>query len=126
MTIRAFLVEDSPSLIASVTETLQELAPVVVVGNAPGETSALHWMSANPGGCELLIVDLFLNDGSGLSVLRAAEALPVSTVLFSNYATPEIRRKAGHLGVDAVFDKSSEIESLIEYCNDLDNRDRTH
>jgi hypothetical protein len=73
MTIRAFLVEDSPALIASVTEALEELAPVVVVGNALGEKAALVWMVANPGGCDLLIVDLFLNQGSDLGVLRAAQ-----------------------------------------------------
>jgi two-component system OmpR family response regulator len=37
-------------------------------------------------------------------------------VVLSNYATPEMRRKCTLLGADAVFDKATEVEDLIDYC----------
>ncbi len=37
-------------------------------------------------------------------------------VVFSNYATREMRMRCAELGVDAVFDKSTEIDCLLAYC----------
>jgi DNA-binding NarL/FixJ family response regulator len=54
-------------------------------------------------------------------VLRAANDLqrPISLVVLSNYATPDMRRKCLDLGASRVFDKSNEIEALIQYCSRL-------
>ena len=38
-------------------------------------------------------------------------------VVFSNHATKEVRRRCEQLGADAVFDKSTEIDALLEYCD---------
>ncbi|MDB5893179.1 MAG: hypothetical protein JWQ88_710, partial [Rhodoferax sp.] len=32
------------------------------------------------------------------------------------YATADIRKRCEQLGVDAVFDKSNEIDALIDFC----------
>ena len=66
----------------------------------------------------MAIVDLFLRHGSGLGVLAACrERLPHQhMVVLSNYATPDVRQRCAQLGVDAVFDKSNEIDALIDYC----------
>ena len=40
-------------------------------------------------------------------------------VVLSNYATPDMRRKCLELGADQVFDKSNEIDALIQYCGRL-------
>jgi len=37
-------------------------------------------------------------------------------VVLSNYATPDIRKRCAEFGVDAVFDKSNEIDGLIDFC----------
>jgi hypothetical protein len=37
-------------------------------------------------------------------------------VVLSNYATADIRQRCTQLGVDAVFDKSNEIDALVDYC----------
>jgi DNA-binding NarL/FixJ family response regulator len=68
-----------------------------------------------------VIIDIFLKTGSGLGVLRAASALtpPMSLIVLSNYATPDMRRKCLELGADRVFDKSNEIDALILYCTRL-------
>jgi DNA-binding NarL/FixJ family response regulator len=63
-------------------------------------------------------VDLFLRQGSGLGVLAACrERKPHQrVVVLSNYATPDVRMRCAQLGVDAVFDKSNEIDALVDYC----------
>jgi hypothetical protein len=37
-------------------------------------------------------------------------------VVLSNYATADMRKRCAQLGADVVFDKSNEIDALIEYC----------
>jgi DNA-binding NarL/FixJ family response regulator len=40
-------------------------------------------------------------------------------VVLSNYTTADMRRRCLALGADRVFDKSNEIELLIQYCDEL-------
>jgi DNA-binding NarL/FixJ family response regulator len=37
-------------------------------------------------------------------------------VVFSNYINASVRKRCAQLGVDAVFDKSTEIDALVDYC----------
>lgn len=62
---------------------------------------------------------MFLREGSGLDVLsgcRDRESHQRVIVLTNYYATPEIRRRCAALGADAVFNKSTELEELFEFC----------
>jgi DNA-binding NarL/FixJ family response regulator len=43
-------------------------------------------------------------------------------VVLSTYATPDMRKRCAQLGADAVFDKSNEIDSLVDYCVALSER----
>jgi len=64
-------------------------------------------------------VDLFLKQGSGIHLAqRVNERRPgQKVVVFSNYINANIRKRCAQLGVDAVFDKSTEIDSLVDYCS---------
>lgn len=118
--LSAFLVEDNPLIRENLSAALAELAPVSLVGWAAGEQDARQWLSAHDD-WQLAIVDLFLEDGNGLGVLRALQARSADkrVVVLTNYATPDIRTRCAALGADAVFDKSSEIEALAQYCDVL-------
>lgn len=118
---RVFIVEDSPVIRANLIDTLEELAPVSVVGWSDGEAGALAWLAEHPDSWDLLIVDLFLKQGSGLGVLQACKQRPPQRklVVFSNYATIDLRMKCLELRADAVFDKSNEIDGLIDFCGNL-------
>ncbi|MES2228442.1 MAG: response regulator [Pseudomonadota bacterium] len=126
--LKAFIVEDSPVIRENLTAALEELAPVQIVGTAEDEPAALNWLTSGGHDCDLVIIDIFLKRGSGLGVLRAATDLgrPMSLVVLSNYATPDMRRKCMELGADRVFDKSNEIDSLILYCARLADGDTGH
>ena len=126
--IKIYLVEDSPVIRENLIATLEELVPVRVVGFAEDEGTVLRWLRDGAELVDLVIVDLFLKRGSGLGVLRAARSLPQRPrmVVLSNYASPEMRRECLALGADRVFDKSNEIDALVQYCAELASGDRAH
>ena len=119
--LKTYLVEDSPVIRDNLIATLEELVPVKVVGTAEDEFTALKWLGQADHPVDLVIVDIFLKDGSGLGVLRGSHASKREhkMVVLSNYATPDMRRKCLALGADQVFDKSHELDALIAYCGDL-------
>ena len=118
MKFRAYIVEDSPTIRQNLIETLQELAQVEPVGIAETEHEGKRWLAQNEGNWDVAIVDLFLREGSGLNVLEALRKRKPGQklVVLSNHATNDVRWRCQQLGADAVFDKSTEIESLVAYC----------
>ena len=125
MTFRAFIVEDSPTIRDNLIETLEELALVDAVGTADTEHEGKKWLRQNDGYWDLAIVDLFLKEGSGLNILEACRSRRPSQkmVVLSNHATNDVRWRCEQLGADAVFDKSTEIEKLVDYC--VNEREKT-
>jgi DNA-binding NarL/FixJ family response regulator len=121
--LRAFVVEDSPVILENLVGTLQEFANVSVVGSAADESSALVWLSREPDArsVDLLIIDIFLRSGTGLTVLLAAKkvGLRARRVVLTNYATDDMRKRCLALGAERVFDKSCQLDELINYCSDL-------
>ncbi|MET0379877.1 MAG: response regulator [Spongiibacteraceae bacterium] len=123
--IKAYLVEDSAVIAENLIATLEELTSVRVVGHSGLEGEARAWLTAVASDWQLAIVDIFLREGSGLGVLTACKTRGAgrSLVVISNYATPEMRRHCLALGADAVFDKSTEIDALVDYCRALAHDD---
>jgi DNA-binding NarL/FixJ family response regulator len=116
--LKTYIVEDNVTIRENLVGTLEELTCISAVGFAETETEASQWLSENADAWELVIVDLFLKQGSGLGVLQACMSRHPSqkVVVLSNYATPDIRKRCAQFGVDAVFDKSNEIDALIDFC----------
>lgn len=117
MQLKTYIVEDNATIRENLIATLEELARVLALGWAETEREARAWLAANTG-WDLLVVDLFLKQGSGLGVLEAAQqrGRGQRVVVLSNYTTPDMRKRCADLGADAVFDKSNEIEALVDYC----------
>jgi DNA-binding NarL/FixJ family response regulator len=119
--LRTYIVEDNATIRENLIGTLEELASITALGWAETENEAKAWLGGNEGQWELAIVDLFLKQGSGLGVLEACRDRSASqrVVVLSNYATADMRKRCLQLGADAVFDKSNEIDALVEYCIQL-------
>ena len=119
--LRLFLVEDSPVIRENLSATLEEILAAKVVGTAETESEAITWLNSHAGEWDLAIVDIFLRRGTGLGVLKGLGALNGNTkrVVLSNHATPDIRVKCRELGADEVFDKSNELDAMLNYCNRL-------
>ncbi len=118
MRLKTYIVEDNPTIRENLIGTLEELARIDPVGTAETENEGKAWLTENRNNWDLAIVDLFLKQGSGLGVLAACRDRPSTqkVVVLSNYATADIRQRCAQLGVDAVFDKSNEIDALVDYC----------
>ena len=118
MKLRTYIVEDNATIRENLIGTLEELAEVEAVGVAETEDEGKEWLASHPEQWDLAIVDLFLRQGSGLGILAACRTRGPrqKMVVLSNYATPDVRMRCAQLGVDAVFDKSNEIDALVEYC----------
>lgn len=119
--VKTYIVEDSTIILNNLRDTLEELTDVQVVGSAADAGTAMNRMRKGTRAIDLMIIDVFLASGSGLEVLRSAQELNVQArrVVLTNYATADMRRRCTALGADRVFDKSREIEDLIEYCSSM-------
>jgi CheY-like chemotaxis protein len=119
--LRCFLVEDSPVIRQNLISTLEEMLPLEVVASAEDEQEAVQWMRRADADCDLMIIDIFLKAGTGLEVLRKARMLKpqAKLVVLSNYATADMRQRCMDLGADRIFDKSAEVDELLEYGEKL-------
>lgn len=116
--LHAYVVEDNATIRENLVATLEELTTVKVVGTSGTEAQALAWLTDHPDDWDLLIVDLFLQQGSGMHLVQklAGRRTHQKVVIFSNYVNASVRKRCAQLGVDAVFDKSTEIDALVDYC----------
>ncbi len=112
------VVEDNPVLRDLLDGMLATVPGIALAGHASTESAALALLrEIRP---RLAIVDLELCQGSGLNVLHAIADAPDDfgdphTVVFSNHAHPVIQSRARALGAAAFFDKSFQMEELLEY-----------
>ena len=115
--LRAFLVEDNALILENLQGLLEEMSAVEVVGAVGAEAEACHWLDSRTQACDVAIVDLFLKHGTGLGVLMhmAGYEHPPERVVLTNYATAEVRQRCKALGAAEVFDKSTEIENLVDW-----------
>ena len=118
ISVKAYVVEDNLLIRDNLKESLKELLNVEVIGHAATEQAACRWLTTHSRDWQLLIVDLFLHEGTGLGVIK--QCLRHNTqqrvVVLSNYATEDIRSRCLASGADAVFDKSTELEQFFSYC----------
>jgi DNA-binding NarL/FixJ family response regulator len=122
MPLNTVLIEDSETIRESLIPTLAELANAKVIAVAQTAEEAMEALDRLADEWDLAIVDLFLKEGSGLGVLRAARGRRPHQrmVVLTNYPTAEIRRRCLELGADGVFDKSVELEAFFDLCSSYD------
>ena len=74
-TLKAFVVEDSALVLRELGSMLAETSSIDVVASADSESGALRTLRVASTAYDLIIIDVFLRQGSGLRVLRDAKAL---------------------------------------------------
>lgn len=116
--LKTYIVEDNLTIRENLVGTLEELTHIEAIGYAETEAEARAWLATHQNAWDLIIIDLFLKQGSGLGVLQACATRGAQqrVVVLSNYATQDIRTRCAQLGADAVFDKSNEIDGLLDFC----------
>jgi DNA-binding NarL/FixJ family response regulator len=123
VSIRVFLVEDVRQMHGVLEDLLNVVGSFEIVATRATEAEANLWLDEHRGGWDLALVDLILEQGTGMGVVpRARKTGPGTKVLvLSDYATPGIREHCVRLGADAVFQKSQEMQAFMDYCASLAN-----
>ena len=121
LTLNAYLVGSNPEINIRLAAELERDAHVKVVATAQDESSAIQWLTQRHNDADLVIVDLFLNTGSGLGVLRRAAGTQQrrNIAVLTNFAGGDLRCTCMALGAAQVFDKTTEFDSLLAYCQSL-------
>jgi DNA-binding NarL/FixJ family response regulator len=112
--LTVFLVEDSLEIRARLAETIRGIGGAELVGEAGSVGKAIDGIrSTHPGA---VILDLQLEDGSGLEVLKAVHPASSSlhVAVLTNYATDQHRRACISAGAEFFLDKSSEFPRIRE------------
>jgi len=112
--LRVFLVEDLQRMRGLLGDLFSSIGGLTIVGAAPTEAEAKLWLDDHRGGWDVAVIDLVLDQGAGMEVIRRAKADPGGgrIVVFSSYATPGVRQHCLDLGADAVFDKGQTAEFI--------------
>jgi DNA-binding NarL/FixJ family response regulator len=122
VTVRVFLVEDMLHVQSVLADLLASVGDFRLVRTLGTEAEARLWLTEHPAAWDLAIIDLVLDQGSGMGVIpKAREAAGRhggSVVVFSDYASEGIRSHCLRLGADAVFLKSQTRE-FMDYCSEL-------
>src|SRR5512140_558125 len=112
--LMVFLVEDSLAIRARLAATIRGVTGAELVGEAGTVGAAIDGIrSTHPGA---VILDLQLEDGSGLEVLRAVypSAPALHVAVLTNYATDQHRRACMDAGAEFFLDKSSDFPRIRE------------
>lgn len=120
MAIKVFLVEDTPQLQSVITDLLASLGDFVIAGTATTEAEANLWLEEHPDSWDLAIIDLVLEQGTGMGVIaRCRRTCPDGkVVVFSDYVTPGIRRHCIALGAEVVISKG-DMAGFTGYCSEV-------
>ena len=120
--MRVFLVEDMAMAQAAMADLLAALGDFRLVQALGTEAEAKLWLAEHAGAWDVAVIDLVLDQGSGMSVIpKAAESARLyggTVVVFSDYASDGIRQHCLRLGADAVFLKS-QMREFMDYCSEL-------
>lgn len=118
MAVDVFLVEDLKSIQSAMSLLLQGLGDFRIVASVATEAEAIAWLEQNPGQWQLAVIDLMLEQGSGMGVIgRCRRTSPHGkVVVFSGFVSPGIRAHCLRLGADAAFDKNTELGAFTEFC----------
>ncbi len=126
MTLRVYVVEDSPLVFARLQESIEEDG-AQVVGHADDATTAIAEIAElHP---DAVVVDIALREGTGLHVLKGiAEELPEeehpARVVLTNFNREWYRDAAKRLGAEYFFDKSCDIPEMLDVLRSLGSSER--
>ncbi|HSH91370.1 MAG TPA: response regulator [Ramlibacter sp.] len=123
MVLSVFVIEDMQQVQQALAELLGK-DRFKVIGAATTEAEANLWLEQNRNAWDVLIVDLVLEQGTGMRVIAKARANGNGhIVVFSSFATPGIETHCMRLGADAVFDKAEGTAALLAHCAALRRND---
>jgi two-component system, OmpR family, response regulator len=119
MALRVFLVEDSAATRSLLAAVLVQDARVDIVGSAATEHDAIDWLDSHRDRWDIVLVDLFLGEGSGIGVIEHCQQRRDTqrVLVMTNHGRDRsLLEHCTALGADAVFHKATELDQLVAYC----------
>jgi len=120
--MRILIADDSEVFVQRLLRALGEIGGVEIVAQARTGTEAMQAVrNLNP---EVMILDIRMPQGSGIDVLEGMkrERLAPITIVLTNFAYPQYRKKCLQLGARFFFDKSAEFGKVGEALRRLIQR----
>ena len=120
--MRVFIVEDSTALRERLSRIVASIQGTQVVGFAPEANDAIVQIrQLKP---DVVILDIRLQYSTGFQVLRevknsSASADTPTIIVLTNYPYPQYRKKYLDAGADYFFDKSTEIDQVLQVLKRL-------
>jgi len=117
---KVFVVDDSSAMRMRLSELIEEIGGVTVVGEAGTPADAIDGIVRTRPECVLL--DYQLEGGTGLEVLRAVHprAPDIAFIVLTNHATGPYRRACIEAGARHFLDKSSDLDQIKDVICGLD------
>ncbi|MBW7888254.1 MAG: response regulator transcription factor [Bacteroidetes bacterium] len=112
--LRVFIVDDSAIVRDRLTSLLSELDAVKIIGYAENSAQATEAIiQAKP---DIVILDIFLSGGNGITVLKNIRGKKIQSkvIVLTNYAQDQYRKKCFEEGADYFFDKSIEFDKIAD------------
>lgn len=126
MPVKLLLVEDLPQMQGVVMDLLGTVGDFELVKAVATEAEANLWLDENEGNWDLAVIDLILEQGTGLGVVARSRNRPAGSkvVVLTDYATEGIRKHCIKLGADAAFQKGEDLQAFLAFCSTVAHPDR--
>lgn len=120
--MKILLVEDSRVLRERIRDMITATPLAVLVAETDNEQDACAQLKKCAP--DIVVLDLRLRNGSGLSVLEHIKAMypKLISIILTNFGQPEYRDRCMDLGADYFFDKSRDIEAFEDLLAQLSSR----
>lgn len=118
--MKVFLVDDSPEIRQRLSEMLDGLEGIEIIGQADKASTAINFIHAVKPDVVLLDIQLVGHE-TGIDVLEQVEREkpPPKVIMLTNYPYPQYRQRCLQAGADFFFDKSIEFEKVIPALREL-------
>jgi DNA-binding NarL/FixJ family response regulator len=120
--LKVFIADDSVVVREKLKEAIEEMGSFKVVGESGNaEQAILEIRRLNP---EVVILDIRMPGGGGLPVLKDIKARePVRTaIVLTSFPFPQYRETYLAAGTDYFFDKTRDIQKLLDVLKELEHQ----
>ena len=110
--MRVFIADDSPKVVERLTDLLEQVGELEVIGHAADVREAAECIRRlRP---DVVILDLRMTNGNGIDVLKTIKITRPETkvIIFSNFSDAQYRKRLLDTGADAFLDKSSDFNQI--------------
>ncbi len=117
--MKVVIADDSKVLIDHLSDMLSDLEGIDIIGKAVDTESAVPLiLNEKP---DVAIVDIKMPGKGGIHVLEEVKKVntSINVIIFTNYPYHQYREKAYEKGADYFFDKSGEMEKMLDTIKQL-------